>query len=108
VGFNRDRRNEPVATAGQGFYESRVLAGILQRLTEAVNGFVQALIEIHEGISGPQPLHQLIASDQLARMFHEEEEDLKRLILKIRSLPVGAQFARARVQCELTETDAPR
>jgi len=40
VALNCDRRNETVATAGQSLYEARVLGGILERLTQPVNGLV--------------------------------------------------------------------
>ena len=104
--FNSDRGYETVAAARQSFDEARVFAGILQGLAQSVHGLVQALVEIYEGICGPQPLHQLIAGDQLAGTLQQEDEDLQWLILKVGNGSVDTEFTCARVECELSETDA--
>jgi hypothetical protein len=40
-------------------------------------------------------------------MLKQEDKNLKGLVLKVGTSPVGAEFARARVQLEFFEADAP-
>jgi len=64
----RHRRKEAVAAQGHGFDEARILWRIAQRLAQLVDGGVQAVIEVDEGVFGPQSLAEVIARDDAASL----------------------------------------
>ena len=84
----RNGADESVASARHGFDEAGLVRGILQRLAQAVDRFIQALIEIDKGVGWPQLLHQLVASNQLAGAIEQCGEDVKRLFLNSDRCPL--------------------
>src|SRR6266852_7042080 len=75
-------RDEAVSAAGQGFDEARARGGIAQRLANLVHCGIQTVIEIDEGISGPDPYAQIFSRHDLTVILQQGAEDLKRLLLK--------------------------
>jgi hypothetical protein len=45
---------------------------IAERFPQLADRAVEGQIEVHKGIGGPEPLAQLIARDDLARVFQEQ------------------------------------
>ena len=67
-------RDEAVAFAGQRLDEARLFGGIPQRFPEMVHRLVQAPIEVDERAGAPEPVPQLFACDQFARLFQQRQE----------------------------------
>ena len=84
-----------------------LLGGIAEGLAELGDGGVQAPLEIHEGVGGPEAVAELFAGDQLAGGLEERLEDAERLILEPDAQPVLTQFTRRRVQLEGSEAAHP-
>lgn len=75
-------RKEAISAPSQGFDEARIGSGIAQYLAEFVNDGVEAVVEVNEGIAGPELLPQFFARHHLARAFEQDKEDLKWLLLQ--------------------------
>src|SRR3982750_3411037 len=56
--WNRDPDvgHEAVAATTYRFDESGTLGGVPERLTDLVDRLVEPVVEVHEGVRGPQPL----------------------------------------------------
>ena len=78
---------------------SRVAEG----LANLADAEVEALLEIHEGVAGPDVLANLIARDHFARPAHEEREHLRRLRREFDQIAVLAKLAAGDVQLERSE-----
>ena len=72
--FHRDRGNEPVAAARHGFKKSRIRRAVSERLADLQDRNTEALIKIHEGVPGPQPLTHFLARHNLAALLEQQGE----------------------------------
>ena len=82
-----DHANVVVAFAGQRLDQARLFGGISERLPEMVHRLVEAPIEVDERAGSPEPVSQFFASDELAWLFQQREEQLKGLVTQMRSRP---------------------
>src|SRR5436309_3353772 len=98
-------RDEAIPAPGQGFDEARIVSRVPQRLADAVDGGVKAVVEVHECATRPKLLLQLFPRHHLAWPLQEHGQDLKRLLPKPDLQPALAQFAGAQVQLEHAEAD---
>src|SRR2546429_2054426 len=55
--------DEPVAALRQGFDETRLLLAVAQSHAQLLDGRVEAVLEVHKRVSGPEPLLELLACD---------------------------------------------
>ena len=62
------------------------------------------MLEIHEGIRGPQPAPELVAGHQIARSGQQHGEYLKRLLLQPDPDAPLPQLARPKIRLEDPET----
>src|ERR1700719_4944436 len=60
------RPDETVAAAGQRFAKAGIFCRVAQRLADVVDGSIQVLVRVDEGV-GPQQLLQFVAGHDLAR-----------------------------------------
>src|SRR5262249_7439746 len=97
-----------VATLGEGLDEAGNFGGVPERFAKLVNGFVEAVIKIDEGVSGPEFCAQFFASDDLAGTFEQRGEKSERLILETDALAVVAQFSCLQIQLKRSELNALR
>ena len=98
-----DRGEEPVPAARQRLHEARALRGVAQRVAQPLDRAVEARIEVHEGVGGPQGLAHLVPAHDLARTPEQQEQDLEGLVGKTHGQAVLAQLGRARLELEATE-----
>ncbi|MGC1904754.1 MAG: hypothetical protein WA715_13115 [Candidatus Acidiferrum sp.] len=91
--IDRDRCEEPVAATGESLNEARTDNGVAQGIAQFVNGRVQAVVEVYEGILLPDLGAQFLASDYIIGPLQQDAEDLKRLFLKLDAFPLLAQLA---------------
>src|SRR4051812_3045335 len=98
-----DRPDEPVAAARERFDEPRRRRRVAERFPNPRDRVVQAVVEVHERIGGPDFRSQLLARHQLAGVSEQRGKDLQRLPLKPVLHSVLAQFASANVEVEHAE-----
>jgi hypothetical protein len=97
--------DEPIATAWQRLDEDRRRGGIAERFADALDGGIEACLEVHEGVVGPELLLKSLTRDQIAALGDERDEQAEWLIGKNYSVIAARQFARAQVECELAESN---
>src|SRR5882762_5979018 len=64
-----DRGEKAVAATRESFDEARIFSGITQGVAQALDGGIQAVIEVHESVRRPQPASQLLPGDHLAGLL---------------------------------------
>src|SRR5271165_3035031 len=67
-----DRSDEPVAALGEGFDEAGIVGFVGESVAEFVDGGVEAVLEVDEGVFGPEAFLELLAGDELARVLEED------------------------------------
>src|SRR6202521_4068369 len=102
---NFDLREETVAAPGNGFHKAGTLGGVAEGLTDLAYRFVEAVVEIHESVRGPESFLKFLASYDFAGVLHQRRQDLEGLFLKPYSQAVLAQFAGAKIQLENPKTE---
>ena len=65
------------------------------------------MVEIHEGICGPQPLLKVFAPNDLAGVLEQHRQDLEGLLLKPDLQAALAQFASTKINLEHPKTEPP-
>jgi hypothetical protein len=65
------------------------------------------VVEIHEGVCGPEFIPELFAGYDLAGLSDQYSEDLEGLFLEPYSQPTLTQFASAKIQLENPKTESP-
>jgi hypothetical protein len=61
------------------------------------------VIEIDEGVGGPEASAQIVSRDDLSRPFQQLSEHLERLILQLDLVSLPAQFSRTQIEFEYSE-----
>jgi hypothetical protein len=74
-------------------------------LAQLPDSRAEAVIEIHEGIGGPQLLPQFLARHRLAGTLQQQAKDLEGLLLNLDPESVFAQVAGAQVGLERSEAN---
>jgi hypothetical protein len=74
-----DRRDEAIAAARQGLDEAGIIGRVAEGVTQAVHRRIQSVVEIHEGVGGPEVLPQFVARDQIAGTRKQVGQDVERL-----------------------------
>ena len=77
---------------GKGLNKPRFFGRIAQGIAQLTDCYVQAMIEIHEGIIGPKFFSQLFPRDHLAWAFDQQRQHLTRLILQLDPLALFVEF----------------
>jgi hypothetical protein len=96
-------RNESISPPRERLDVARTGRRISQGFPQLVHGRIQAVIEIHEGVSGPQFLAHLLASDQVTAALQQEDEHLKRLFLEPKLRAVLAKLSGRVVELKHSE-----
>ena len=92
-----DSGNEAIAAARKCLHVARLLVRITKSATQRLDSGVHAVLKIDEGISRPKALLQLLAGEQLARLFKQQGEDLKGAAGQTNLAAMLAEFACAEV-----------
>jgi hypothetical protein len=87
----------------QSFNEARARGRVAQGRSQTVDGSVQAMVEIDEGVRGPESLANPLTGHYLSRMFQQHYQDLEWLVLKLYFIALLAQLAQARINLKDTE-----
>ena len=102
---NFDIREEAVSPPSNGFNKAGTLRRVAESLTDFADRFVETVVEIHEGVRGPEFLLKLFPSHDLTGVLKHHRQELEGLFLKPYSQSVLAQFARAKIQFENPKTE---
>jgi len=102
-----DRGDEAVAAAGEGFNEARVVGGVAEDLADAVDGGVDAVVEVDEGAVGPEGAGDLVAGEDLAGALEEQKEKLEGLGVELEAEALAAQLAGGGVGFEGSKAITP-
>ena len=100
-----DGADKSIPTPRQRLDEARRLGRIAQRVAQPVDHGVQAVVEVDERATRPEPLAQLFTRDQVARSLQQQREDLERLLLKPDADASLPQLAGLQIQLEDSEPD---
>src|ERR1700730_2041249 len=84
---------EAISAPRKGLDIARTGGRIAQDLAQFINGGVQAVVEIHEGIGGPELLAQLFARDDISGALKQQGEYLERLLLQAELFSTPAPIA---------------
>jgi hypothetical protein len=88
-----NRRQKPVSPPGHRLYKSWILCRIAERIPESPDCGVDAVLEIHKGVIGPQPRAQLFACHNLTGALQQCQKNLQGLILQPDLDAIAAKFA---------------
>ena len=105
--INARRGDEPVATARHRLDKAGRVGRVAQRVAQSLHGGVQPVLEVDEGVVGPQALAELVASHELARPLEQHREQLQWLLLKAETCARLSQLARAQIELEDAKFDQP-
>src|SRR6185369_12966062 len=105
-GVDRFHRSEkPVSPLGHSLDKPRSGSGILQRLSQLIDGGIQAVVEINKSVIRPEFLAEFLPSNHLPRPFQKERQNLKGLFLQTNPGAVLPQFSCGKVCLEDPKTD---
>ena len=104
-GAGRDGCDEAVAALGKGFDEAGIVSFVGERVTEFVDGRVEAVLEIDKSVFWPKAFLELLASDDKAGVFQKNSEDLEGAILELQADARFAEFAGEQVGFVGAEAD---
>ena len=77
-----DRYEEPVATTGNCFNETRVLGRVAQAVTDLIDGRGQTVVEIDNSAVAPELLLQFFPGDQFAGVLDQHNQHAEGLSLQ--------------------------
>ena len=103
----RNGSDEAIAAPGNRFDVERRVKRIAKCVAQVGDRHIEAVIEVNEGIRGPEKAIQLISRDQFARIFQQIDQDEERLFAELDGQTGAAQFHSSRVDFEDTEMPAP-
>ena len=89
----RQRSDKPIPAAGESLDKPRRIRRITQSCPEPLDGCIEAVLEIYERVGLPKPLLQFLARNDLARMLHQQCQNVNGLALKLDPEAMLAQFA---------------
>src|SRR5262249_47007763 len=98
--------DEAIAPAGERFDKPGTLSRIAKGLAQLSDRRVEARLEVAEGVPRPQFPLQLFRRDELARLFHQKRQHLKREPLQTYFPPPFVEFSGAEVYLERVETNS--
>ena len=87
------RNHEPVPAARHRLDVLRFVRRITQRLPQLLHGGVNAVVELHHRVVGPELLLDLFARHQFARTLHQHQQNLEGLFLKTNLLLAFTEFS---------------
>ena len=92
-----DRGDEPVSPPGEGFNVTGAGGRVSKGLADFVDGRVEAVVEIDEGIGGPEFLLQVFARNDFASALEQQCQNLERLALQAEFHAALTQFTRGEI-----------
>src|SRR5258708_9601395 len=85
--------NETISSAGNGLDKSGTTRRITQDFANLVDRGIQAVVEVNEGVGGPELVAQFFSGNDDAWTFEEECQKRKRLGLQADTRSLLAKFS---------------
>jgi hypothetical protein len=101
-----DGGEEAVAAAGEGLEEAWVGSGVAEGFSDAVDGGVDAVLEVDEGAVRPELTGDFFAGEKLAGARKEEAENLEGLGVELDTDALAAELAGGGIGLECAEAIA--
>jgi hypothetical protein len=113
LGFYDRRRqvnwgDKPVTAPRQRFNKTRIIRRVVESLPEPLDGCVQSMFKIHEGVGLPELPVKLFARNQLSGVFEKTDQDLDRLPFQADFSALLLEFSRTQIKLEDPEPDPTR
>jgi len=100
--------DEPVSALGKGFNVARRLCIVAQSGANLPYGGVEPLVEIHEGLTAPDLMLDLLAGKYLVRVGGKQSEHFARLWREVQEGVPLAQFTGMDIEFEGPELQEER
>src|SRR5712692_4638921 len=97
--------DEPVAALRKGLDETPLLVVVTQRLAQLLDCGVEAVIEVHKSVRGPEPFLKFFPPDDLTRTLQEQGKESKRQDLQLDFAARFAEFACAKIHLKNVKAD---
>jgi hypothetical protein len=94
-----------VAAASESFNKAGIFGGITKGVAQALDGGVQAVVEIHKCVSRPEPAVQLFPGNDFTGTFEEHGQDLEGLLLESHLNTIPAELTGTEIHFEDAEAD---
>jgi hypothetical protein len=75
------RTDKPVASSRKRFDVSRRVGGVTQRAAQPSHGRIDAVLEVHERVRGPEPRSEFFATQYFARSLQQTFQKAEGLAL---------------------------
>jgi len=108
VSGNGRRSDEPVTQPPDRGDKSWIFHIVPQSLAQPVDRSVQAVVEIHERVGGPQQPAKILARNYFIGTFQKDGENLEGTILKLDLGPFTAHLSGGKIGLKQTEANDPR
>jgi len=103
-----DRRDEAIPATWDGFDVLRSGRGIAERFAQPLDGRVHAVLEVDEGVVGPEPLAQFLARHDAPRASEQCLQNRERLFREVGADAILPDLPAVRIQLDRTDRDASR
>jgi hypothetical protein len=100
-----DRSDKAIPTLSEGLNEDGCFRRFTQRLAQSLDGYIQTMIEVDEGVCRPELTAQFLPANHLAGPFKQCRQHLKWLFLELYPLSPLVQFPGMEIDLEGTETN---
>jgi hypothetical protein len=94
--FDRGTK-KTIATLGKSFDEAWLVRFVVQGQAKLFDSRVEAVVEVHEGILGPETLAKLFPRDHLPWLRQQHSQYPERLLLDLDLVAALVKLARAQV-----------
>jgi hypothetical protein len=100
------RSDEPVAAPRHRLYVSRFVRRFPERLPQLLDGGVDAVVKLDDGVVWPELLSDFFAQNDFARIFQKHEQDLEGLLVKPDLQAMLAEFRGSNVHLDRPKADS--
>ena len=99
------RHQKPVPAPRQRFNITRGLPGIVQRLSQPLDGRIDTVLELDDGPVGPESVMQFLPRNHFAGVLQQHRQDLDGLIGKPDLDSVSTKLSRSQIQLERAKAE---
>jgi hypothetical protein len=98
-----DWSNETIATSSERLDEHWSVRRFAQRIAQPLDGGIQAMIEVNEGILRPEFAAQFFSGNDFSRAFKQSGQHLQRLFLELYLLSPLAELSGLKINLKRSE-----
>src|SRR5262249_7959629 len=87
--------DEAIATSWDSRDPAGIFSGVGQAIAEPLNGGIQPMVEVDEGVTGPELVSEFLTRDHLAVRIEQQAQNSKALLARLDFASELPQFAGA-------------